>query len=942
MSEEVRDPETAKQASADGKKTRATPMMTQYLRIKADHPDGLLFYRMGDFYELFFDDAHAASKALDIALTHRGKHLGEDIPMCGVPVHSADRYLARLIRKGFKVAVCDQTEDPTEAKKRGSKSVVARQVVRLITPGTLTEETLLEARRNNFLAALAEAQGALGLAWLDISTGEFFAQPVSEPMLGAVLARVAPGELLVTDRLHQKETLTPAFRPESIGPTAITINPASLFDSANGERRLKKLFGVASLDGFGRFGRAELAAAGALVDYVELTQKGNLPRIAPPRRIDDGAAMEIDAQTRRNLELNQGIGGGRPGSLLDVIDRTKTGAGGRLVANVLAAPLTDAAEINRRLDAVAWFADDSGAARSPRDMVIETLDGTPDMERALARVSLDRNGPRDLAAVHDGLKAAMALKAALMEGANASLAPPPPLVRQWIADLGDHEAIIGLFGRALAADLPLLARDGGFVAAAFDAALDESRQLRDEGRRLIANLEKRYRDCTAIANLRIRHNNVLGYFIEVRANQGDGLMTAAGPEGQDHYFHHRQTLASAVRFNSEELVDLEARIARSADRALAQELEIFASLNGEVKQGADSIALAARALAWFDVAAGFAALARDAGFSRPCVDDSLAFRVTGGRHPVVEYFMRARGAAAFVPNDCDLTSNAVKSDDHPDDQKDGAEPRSASRLWLVTGPNMAGKSTFLRQNALIAILAQIGCFVPAARAHIGVVDRLFSRVGAADDLARGRSTFMVEMVETAAILNQAGPRAMVILDEIGRGTATFDGLSIAWATIEHLHEVNGCRGLFATHYHELTQLSARLSELSNHTMEVREWKGDVVFLHTVGPGTADRSYGIHVARLAGLPETALTRAEEVLAVIEQGEKADAVSRLADDLPLFAAAPMGAAPKAAPGPSPLELALAEINADELSPRDALELIYRLKGLAGAGDGENELS
>ena len=927
MSEEAREPESVKGAQAGGEKGRATPMMTQYLRIKAAHPEGLLFYRMGDFYELFFDDAHAASRALDIALTHRGKHLGEDIPMCGVPVHAADGYLARLIKQGFKVAVCDQTEDPAEAKKRGSKAVVAREVVRLVTAGTLTEETLLDAKRNNFLAALAEAQGEFGLAWLDISTGEFFAQPVSEAMVGAVLARVAPGELLVSDRLHGREVLAPAFGQDCIGTAAITIEPASLFDSANGEQRLKKLFGVASLDGFGLFGRSELAAAGALVDYVELTQKGGLPRIAPLRRIDDGGAMEIDAQTRRNLELSQGIGGARRGSLLDVIDRTKTGAGGRLMANVLAAPLTDAAEINRRLDAVAWIADDSTAARPPREVVTRALDGAPDMERALARISLDRNGPRDLAAIGDGLKGAVKLKAALAPDGAASLTPPPPLVRQWIEDLGDHQAIIDLLDDALAADLPLLARDGGFVAAAFDSALDESRKLRDEGRRLIANLEKRYRDCTGIANLRIRHNNVLGYFIEVRSNQGDGLMAAAGPEGQERFFHHRQTLASAVRFNTEELVDLETRIARSSDRALALELEIFDRLNGEVKDGAESIALAARALAWFDVAAGFAALARDAAWCRPRVDDSFIFRIEGGRHPVVEHFLRARAAAAFVPNDCDLTVNGGGGRE----SKDGAQTRTASRLWLVTGPNMAGKSTFLRQNALIAILAQIGCFVPADGAHIGVVDRLFSRVGAADDLAQGRSTFMVEMVETAAILNQAGPRALVILDEIGRGTATFDGLSIAWATIEHLHEVNACRVLFATHYHELTQLSARLSELSNHTMGVKEWKGDVVFLHTVGPGTADRSYGIHVARLAGLPDAALARAEEVLEVIERGDKADALSRLADDLPLFAAAPMGARPEAARGPSPLAQALAEINPDELSPRDALDLIYRLKRL-----------
>ena len=926
----------AKKPPAGGANARATPMMTQYLRIKAAHPDGLLFYRMGDFFELFFDDAVAAARALDIALTHRGKHLGRDIPMCGVPVHSADSYLARLIRQGFKVAVCDQMEDPAEAKKRGAKAVVAREVVRLITPGTLTEEALLDAKRNNFLAALAEAQGALGLAWLDISTGEFFAQPVTLAGLPAAFARVEPGELLLSDGLAAKPELVAVI--EQLGDqagTTVTAQPASLFDSTNGARRLEKLFGVASLDGFGRFTRPELAAAGALVDYVELTQKGSLPRIERPRRMDAGEAMEIDAQTRRNLELTEAIGGGRGGSLIEVIDRTLTGAGGRLVTALLAAPLTDADAINRRLDAVAWLVGDEDGLGGPSGVVAKALDGLPDVERALARVSLGRGGPRDLAAIRDGLRGAHGLKAALARDGARMLAPPPPLVGQWIGDLGDHGALIDLLDKALAADLPLLTRDGGLVAAGFDAALDESRALRDESRRLIANLESRYRSCSGINNLRIRHNNVLGYFIEVRAGQADRLGGAKGPDGEEHFFHHRQTLASAVRFNTEELVDLESRIARSSDRALALELEIFDRLAGAVKECAEPIALAARALAWLDVAAGFAALAREGAYCRPRVDASLAFNVKGGRHPVVEQVLRRAGAAAFMPNDCDLTDGGggPRAPPEADHGEDSGAARRAGRLWLVTGPNMAGKSTFLRQNALIAILAQIGCFVPAATAHIGVVDRLFSRVGAADDLARGRSTFMVEMVETAAILHQAGPRALVILDEIGRGTATFDGLSLAWAIIEHLHDVNACRGLFATHYHELTQLSARLDELSNHAMGVKEWKGEVVFLHTVGPGTADRSYGIHVARLAGLPTAALDRAEEVLCAIEQGEKADAVSRLADDLPLFAAAPMTRR-----GPSALEQAFDEVNPDQLTPRQALELLYRLKGVA-AGEGDD---
>jgi DNA mismatch repair protein MutS len=723
--------------------------------------------------------------------------------------------------------------------------------------------------------------------------------------------------------------------------TTVTIQPGALFDSGNGAQRLKKLFGVAALDGFGRFGRPELAAAGALVDYVALTQKGSLPRIAPPRRMDDGAAMEIDAQTRRNLELTVAISGGRAGSLLEVIDRTKTGAGGRLVGALLAAPLTDADAINHRLDAVAWFVDDETGARGPRNVVDKAVDGLPDIERALARISLGRGGPRDLAAVGCGLKGAANLKLALVTDVTRKLAPRPALVDQWIADLGDHHALIGILDKALAADLPLLARDGGFVAAGFDAALDETRALRDENRRLIANLESRYRSCAGINNLRIRHNNVLGYFIEARPNQADELNIAKGPDGEEHFFHHRQTLASAVRFNTEELVELETQIARSSDRALAMELEIFERLAVMIKENAEAIAGAAKGMAWFDVTAGFANLARENAYCRPKVDASLAFRVKGGRHPVVEQVLRRQGAAAFIANDCDLTEDAALPElpNETGEQEDQEAEDRASRLWLVTGPNMAGKSTFLRQNALIAILAQIGCFVPGEAVHIGVVDRLFSRVGAADDLARGRSTFMVEMVETAAILHQAGPRALVILDEIGRGTATFDGLSIAWATIEHLHEVNACRGLFATHYHELTQLSARLGELSNHAMQVKEWKGEVVFLHSVGPGTADRSYGIHVARLAGLPEVALDRAEEVLSAIEQGEKADVVSGLADDLPLFAAMPAAGGSVKRYGPGPLEEALDGVNPDELTPREAMELIYRLKNInAGKSTGD----
>ncbi len=862
-------------------------MMAQYLAIKRAHPDCLLFYRMGDFYEMFFHDAVEAAAALDITLTKRGRHAGEDIPMCGVPVHSHEGYLSRLIRKGFKVAVCEQTEDPALAKKRGAKAVVERAVVRLVTPGTITEDALLDARAHNYLAALAEAQGNFGLAWLDMSTGDFQVQPVDAKSASAAIARLSPGELLVSERLLQQPALFELFRDRR---SVLTPLPAARFDSDNARRRLEQIYAVRALDGFGAFGRAELAAGGALVDYVELTQKGRLPRLGVPRRLAEGAVMEIDAATRRNLELTETLSGERRGSLLAVIDRTVTGAGARRLAQHLAAPLTDPAAIGERLDMVQFFAE----RHSLRAEIREALRRCPDVERALSRLSLGRGGPRDLAAVRDALAEAPGLRERLLAG---GLDAPPAGLRAATAELGEHGVLVDRLGRALAADLPVLTRDGGFIAAGYHAGFDELKALRDESRRLIAALQVRYVELSGAAGLKIKHNNVLGYYIEVPPKQAERM---AEP------FIHRQTIASAVRYSTVELGELENRIRSAADKALALELDLFADLVGEVLGRADGIARAAGALAALDVAAGLAELAVDGRYCRPEIGAGPEFAISGGRHPVVE----AAISEAFVANDCDL-----------------AEDR---RLWLITGPNMAGKSTFLRQNALIAVLAQMGSFVPAEAARIGIVDRLFSRVGAADDLARGRSTFMVEMVETAAILNQAGPRALVILDEIGRGTATFDGLSIAWAVVEHLHEINRCRALFATHYHELTALAAKLPALACHCMRVKEWQGDVVFLHEVGAGTADRSYGIHVARLAGLPAAVIGRAETILHSLEKGEQSSAVAKLADDLPLFAAAARHTAPA---GPSPAERALEALNPDDLSPRQALEELYRLKGLLG---------
>ncbi len=875
----------------------ATPMMRQYLAIKAQHPDHLVFYRMGDFYELFFDDAVRASAALDIALTKRGQHLGEDIKMCGVPVHSHEAYLSRLIRQGFKVAVCEQVEDPAEAKKRGAKSVVERAVVRVITPGTLTEDSLLDARSHNYLAAIAEAQGELALAWLDLSTSDFATQPVLPSQLAAALARLAPGELLLPDRLLAREPLKAALEDWN---TVLTPLPSARFDSDNARKRLQAAFNVAALESFGSFSRAEVAACGALLDYVELTQAGKRPALAPPRRERADGTMEIDPATRRNLELVKSLDGRRDGTLLATIDRTLTGPGARLLAERIAAPLTDRAAIERRLDLVQLFVERPAV----RERVREALKRTPDIERALTRLSVGRGGPRDLAALRDGLDSGEAL-AAMLGAEPEALAPPPAPLGEIVAACSNHRPLIEALAAALADEPPLFARDGGFIRTGYRAELDEQRTLRDDSRKTVAALEAKYRASTGVATLKIRHNNMIGYHIEVSATHADKLDLAALG------FARRQSMSNATRFNTPELADLETRIGRAADQALALELAMFEQLAAGVLAVSTAVAAAGRALAALDVAAALAELAASGNYSRPVLSDDPAFVLKGARHPVVEAALLRQGGPGFVPNDCDL----------------GAE----RRLWLLTGPNMAGKSTFLRQNALIAVMAQAGSFVPAEAATIGIVDRLFSRVGAADDLARGRSTFMVEMVETAAILNQATAKSLVILDEIGRGTATFDGLSIAWATLEHLHDINKCRALFATHFHELGALKERLAALAPHTMRVKEWQNQVVFLHEVAPGAADRSYGIHVAQLAGLPAAVVARAEQVLAALEKGEQSSAVSRLADDLPLFAAAPARPASGTAKAvESAVEKALASVNPDELSPKQALELLYALRG------------
>jgi DNA mismatch repair protein MutS len=852
-------------------------MMAQYRRLKEEAADALLFYRMGDFFELFFDDAKIASACLDIALTRRGEDAGEPIPMCGVPVHSADSYLARLIKAGHRVAIAEQTESPAEARKaRGSKALVDRAIVRLVTPGTLTEETLLESSAANWLAALGRAGEDWAIAAADISTGRFELVACGPGELAAELARLSAAEVI-------SDTAVPGIR---------TSAGKGGFDSLAGERALKSRFGLGTLDGLGSPSRAELAAAGGLLAYLDATQKGAGVLLDAPRRVARARHMAIDAATRDSLELTRSISGTVAGSLLGEIDRCQTAAGRRLLCEDVSAPLTDRSAIEARLALVAWLNED--AIR--RERVRTALKAMPDFTRALARLTAGRGSPRDLALLRDGLGAAAALKHEL-EGE----AERPQLLESLLPRLGGHAALTDKLALALVASPPIDVSKGGYIAEGYDPVLDALRDSASNGRRAIAALESRYRDSTGISSLKIRHNAVLGYHIEVSARHADRLMAP------DSGFTHRQTLAGVVRFNSPELHEEAAQVVEAGARALAAEAAHAEELAALAVAAAPRITTTAEAIARIDVAASHAHRAAEGGWTAPHLTDESCIEIEAGRHPVVESAL-ADGGERFIANDLAMGAS--------------------DRLWLITGPNMGGKSTFLRQAALIAVLAQAGAFVPAARVKIGIVDRLFSRVGASDNLARGRSTFMVEMVETAAILARATTKSLVILDEIGRGTSTYDGLAIAWAVVEAMHDQVNCRTLFATHYHELTRLAGRLEALSLHHVRAREWKGDLVLLHEVADGAADRSYGIAVAKLAGLPPAVVARARAVLAKLEAGR--DATGGIAaglDDLPLFAAA---AEPDHVP--DPLIAALDAVDPDSLTPREALEQLYKLKRIA----------
>ncbi len=852
----------------------ASPAMQAWFAAKAAHPDALVFFRMGDFYELFFADAEAAAAALDIALTQRGEHAGAPIPMCGVPAHSAELYLARLIRRGFRVAVTEQLETPAEAKAR--KAPIRREVVRLVTPGTLVEDALLDSARPNLLAAFVPLRERLGAAWLDISTGLFETTSVPRAEFPALLGRLDPAEIVVPEELELDDPYAARQAPPRPAP------PADL-----ARRILAEAFEVANIDAFGAFDHEEAQAAALALDYVRATQAGKQPRLAPPVPTGRTGTLAMDRATRASLEILAARDGDAKHTLFAAIDHTLSAPGARLLAARLNAPLTDVSSIVTRQDGWAYLVEETATVAALR----ATLKRAPDMARALGRLALGRGGPRDLAAIRDGLSAGAEAAAALtgmvpheLATARDALTPAPVLAAE--------------LTRALTDPAPLRAEDGNAIRPGYDGELDAQRHLRDDARQIVAALQTDYAQRYGVAALKIKHHAQLGYMIEVPAAAAEKLR--ASPD-----LVLRQSMASSARFTNTEIVDLDRRIAEAAERAGARERAILAHLSALVLAEAAAIAAAADALAALDVAQSAARLAAPGTWVRPDITDGADFCVRNGRHPVVEAALPP--GEAFVPNDCDLPADR--------------------RLMLLTGPNMAGKSTFLRQNALILILAQTGLPVPAEAARIGVADRLFSRVGAQDELARGRSTFMVEMTETAAILNQAGPRSFVIVDEIGRGTATWDGLAIAWAVLETLHDALRCRTIFATHFHELAGLTGRLPCLHPHAMQVKEWRGKVVFLHEVAPGAGGRSYGVHVARLAGVPAAVVARAAALLAELEKRG-----TGVGCDMPLFAAS--SAAPPLPAAPDPLREAIAALDPDSLSPRDAHAALYRLKTLSDA--------
>ncbi len=851
-----------------------TPMMQQYMAIKNEYNDYLLFYRMGDFYELFFQDAVTASEVLDIVLTKRGKHNDQDIPMCGVPAHSNEFYLEKLIKAGFKVAICEQLETPEQAKKRGYKAVVKRDVVRIITPGTLFEDTLLDARECNYLAAVGLHEGKITLAWVEISTGEFSYSSSSSSTMLADLSRLKPKEVIVADKIFHDVKLKQSLENFTKN---ISVRANATFELERSKKRIKDFFAVSALEGLGSFSDAEISVIGGLLEYLEHTQKSSLPRLSAPKKVNSNYFMIIDLATKRNLELDASMNGDAKSSLISVLDKTITSAGGRLLRLYMSSPLCNAEAINKRLDSVECFYKN----KALRDKLRDGLRVVPDLERSLSRIWIRKGGPRDLSLLKDGLSQAIKIaELILFSGVEVSQG-----IKGLVSQIGNFSELLEKLHAALTIDTPIHVKDGGFIRAGYSAELDYFYSIRHNSKQAIEALRDKYRGLTGVSTLKITYNNVLGYFVEVTPSHASKVT--------DSIFIHRQTLGSSMRYTTDELRKLESDIIGAQDNISNLEQKIFEELCVAVTNVGESISYTAQALAGLDVFAALAQLASEKNYVRPHIDDSKAFEIIGGRHPVVEKSIRDK----FISNDCNVGND--------------------KNIWLITGPNMAGKSTFLRQNAIICIMAQMGGYVPAKSAHIGVVDRLFSRIGAADDISRGQSTFMVEMVETATILNNSTSKSFVILDEIGRGTSTYDGLAIAWSVIENLHNQIGCRTLFATHYHELTQLENDLPKLACYTVSVKEWEGKVVFMHKVISGKADRSYGIHVASLAGLPNSVVERANEILKSVEGQERKEVVKVVANEnvVPDYI------------------LEIKNVDIDSITPREAFDILYKVKSKIG---------
>ncbi len=821
-------------------KEKNTPVMEQYLNLKAQYKDHLLFYRLGDFYELFFDDAIKAAKLLNIVLTKRGNSCGQEIPMCGVPAHSSESYLHKLIDLGFKVAICDQLETADEAKKRGYKSIVKRDVVRVVTPGTIIEDSLLEDKSNNYLASIVEQNDEYAISWLELSTGKFFHTLTSLKALDSDLLRISPRELLISEKFTEDEKIRSILKNYKI---SITQHAQSFFEYSKSHRTLCEFYKIRELGSIGNFSKVEIMACGALLEYVRVTQRGSIPRLEFPKTYKQQNFMLIDASARRNLELFSTQFGEKKGSLISVIDHTVTASGGRLLKQMLASPLACSKAINLRLSTAQFFVNNHDSRRKIR----EILSNIPDIERSLSRLILGRGSPKDMNLLKIGLGKTLELSEFLCKiesGENGSLPQQyviqteiQPASRAGITvksdeselstihkSLGNHKDLFELLNSAILDNNLSSVKEGGFIHSKYNSELSELSYILNNSNKLVTKLRESYRDLTGIAALKILHNNILGYYVEVSANH----------KITSDIFIHRQSLANSMRYTTNELKELENKILTARDAAIGLEMKIFSELCSEVAKESEKIALAANALAKLDIRTAFAELAVQNNYVKPIIDDSKEFNICSGRHPVVEVNDK------FIANSINLAG-----------------------IHLITGPNMAGKSTFLRQNALIAILAHMGSFVPAERAHIGVIDKIFSRVGATDNITAGYSTFMVEMIETATIVNQATDRSLVILDEIGRGTGVYDGLSIAQAVIEHIHNVNKCRAIFATHYHELTKVSKYLKNVKCFCVKIREWNGEVIFLHEVIEGIADESYGIHVAKLAGFPDSVLNRASEV-------------------------------------------------------------------------------